>query len=55
MTELVHVYALKVDPEWSPAVHNSLQEGVGRFGWSYMKGDEGQPLTSADLTMLKSK
>lgn len=55
MTELVHVYALKVDPEWSAAVQNSLQEGVGRFGWSYMKGEEGQPLTSADLTMLKSR
>ena len=33
----------------------SLKDGVGRFGWSYMKDDNGLPLEDADLNRLKSK
>ena len=53
----MHVYALKGDPDfdWVDDVHASLQEGVGRFGWSYMKDDNGRSLGSADLRQLKLK
>jgi hypothetical protein len=40
----MQVYALKGDPDWAKEVFTSLQEGVGRFGWSYMGDDDGRPL-----------
>src|SRR3954454_1293694 len=51
----VQVFALKGDPDTAKDVYASLKEGVGRFGWSYMTNDAGQPLSDADLTRLKAK
>jgi hypothetical protein len=50
----MHIHALKVE-EWAEQVYRSLKDGVGRFGWSYMKDDNGLPLGDADLNRLKSK
>ena len=46
---------LKGDPDTAKDVYASLKEGVGRFGWSYMTNDAGQPLGDADLRRLKAK
>jgi hypothetical protein len=51
----VQVYALKGDADWAETISNSLKAGVGRFGWSYMKADDGTPLGDADLRRLKTK
>jgi hypothetical protein len=51
----VQVYALKADADWAGIVSESLREGVGRFGWSYMQAEDGTPLANADLTRLKAK
>lgn len=48
------IYALKGDPDWAQMISTSLREGVGRFGWSYMKEGD-QPLADANLRRLKSK
>jgi hypothetical protein len=50
----MHIHALKVE-EWAEQVYGSLKDGVGRFGWSYMKDDNGLALGDADLNRLKSK
>src|SRR5215204_5972213 len=50
----MQIYALKTHPEWAHAVHASLREGIGRFGWSYMH-DGGQTLGDADLNRLRDK
>lgn len=49
------IYALKVDQSWANVVFNSLRQGVGKFGWSYMRDDKGRELSSADLQTLKAK
>ncbi|STY94340.1 restriction endonuclease [Moraxella atlantae] len=41
------IYALKVNSKNAERVYNSLLEGEGRFGWSYIE--------SADLNLLKEK
>jgi len=51
----MQVFALKGDLDWSERTYASLQAGEGRFGWSYMIGDDGKPLGDADLRRLKSK
>ena len=51
----MEVYALKGNPDWAEAVYASLQGGVGRFGWSYMRGADGEPLGDADLKRIKYK
>lgn len=45
----IQIYALKgdKDSEWAKLIFNSLNEGIGRFGWSYVKG--------CDLRILKSR
>jgi hypothetical protein len=48
------IHALKVE-EVAEQVYGSLKGGVGRFGWSYMKDDNGLPLGDADLHRLKLK
>lgn len=42
-----NIYALKVSTDWRQAVYDSLHDGVGRFGWSYIK--------TANLHSLKTK
>lgn len=49
------IYALKGDPGGAKNVASSLQQGIGRFGWSYMIDESGNPLTSADLRDIKRK
>jgi Restriction endonuclease len=51
----MQVYALKGDPDGAVDVNASLCEGVGRFGWSYMKDASGRPLEDADLRRLRLK
>jgi len=41
------IYALKGDEQWRSAVHDSLVQGEGRFGWSYVE--------TADLRELKRR
>jgi hypothetical protein len=53
MTDAMQVYALKGDPDAAIDMRASLLEGIGRFGWSYMKNDRGDQLGSADLKQLK--
>ena len=41
------IYAIKGDPDWCNTIFSSLNQGEGRFGWSYIQ--------TADLHHLKSK
>src|SRR3712207_2389715 len=51
------IYALRLDMEgkWAPIVYNSLEEGLGRYGWSYMQDNAGNPLGDADLWRLRDQ
>jgi len=42
-----NIYALRVDSEWCDKIFSALQNGEGRFGWSYVK--------TADLYQLRTK
>jgi Restriction endonuclease len=55
MSDEMHIFALQGDADWAEAVRTSLLEGVGRFGWSYIKDDDGSPLGDADLRRLQFK
>lgn len=41
------IFALKVNPEWTVRIYDSLKQGEGRFGWSYIE--------TADLRSLRKR